>query len=333
MEGGYWIGIDVSKDRLDYCVSTTGQPAHLPNTAAGRRTLVTRLRRQAPAGIVLESTGAYHILVTEALQDADLPVSVVTPQLIKWYRASYGEKAKTDRADARLLAAFGAARQPRPTRVLTPTERVLRELVARREDLVAQIGAEKNRLQVARDARIRRHIAAAVDDAERQRTAIEQEIDAVIASDPVLADRRAQLRTMPGVGWVTSVVLLAYLPELGELDRRQIAALAGLAPYADDSGTRQGKRHCRGGRPPVRRALYLAAVTCVTNARVSQTVYRDQYMATHPTKGAKPVLVAIARRMLVLLNAMIRDGLVWEETAIAQGHHPRPTITSARAAA
>ena len=147
----------------------------------------------------------------------------------------------------------------------------------------------------------------------------------LIASDAALTARQAQLRTMPGVGWVTSVVLLAYLPELGELDRRQIAALAGLAPYADDSGSRQGTRHCRGGRSPVRRAMYLAAVVCATNARVRPTVYRDQYAELAPAKGAKPALVALARRMLVLLNAMVRDGLDWAETDVAQGRHPRPS--------
>lgn len=333
MEAGCWIGIDVSKLRLDYCRGAAGTPAQVPNTPAGHRRLLRVLRKHAFAGIVLESTGAYHLALVETLQDAGLPVSVVTPQLVKWYRASYGEKAKTDPADARLLAAFGEARCPRPARVPTANERVPRELVARRDDLVALIGAEKNRRGVARDARVRRHIEAAITDATRQRTAIEQEIDALIASDPALTARRARLRTVPGVGWVTSVVLLAYLPELGELDRRQIAALAGLAPYADDSGARQGTRHCRGGRAPVRRAMYLAALTCATNARVPQTVYRDQYAALAPTKGAKRALVAIARRMLVLLNAMVRDGLTWEETEIAQGRHPRPGTRPELAAA
>lgn len=324
MATGVWIGIDVSKARLDYCCGAAGVPAHVPNTPVGHVRLLRVLRQQVIAGIVLESTGAYHLAIVQTLQEAGFPVSVITPQLIKWYRESFGRTAKTDPADARLLAQFGEARCPRPSRVPTANERVLRELVARREDLVVQLGAEKTRLQVARDTRIRRHIAAAIADTERQRAAIEAEIDDLIASDPTLAERRTQLRTVPGVGWVTSVVLLAYLPELGELDRRQIAALAGLAPYADDSGTRQGRRRCAGGRAPVRRALYLAAMVCVTNARVRPTVYRDQYDEMAPGKGAKPVLVAIARRMLVVLNAMVRDGLVWAETDIAQGHHPRP---------
>ena len=168
MTTGVWIGIDVSMPRLDYCCGSAGTPAHVPNTPAGYRRLLRRLRPLEIAGIVLESTGAYHLQLTEALQDAGLPVAVITPQLVKWYRDSFGHKAKTDPADARLLAAFGEARSPRPARVPTANERVLRELVARRDDLVVQIGAEKNRIQVARDARIRRHIAAAITAAEQR---------------------------------------------------------------------------------------------------------------------------------------------------------------------
>src|SRR5699024_4071061 len=148
----------------------------------------------------------------------------------------------------------------------------------------------------------------------RQKAAVEAEIDAVIAADPALTARQVRLRTVPGIGWVTSVVLLAYLPELGELDRRQIAALAGVAPYADDSGTKQGSRHCHGGRGPVRQAMYLAAMTCATHDQVQHTVYRDKYNEMRPAKETKVVLTAIARRMLVLLNAMVRDGLDWTET-------------------
>lgn len=333
METGAWVGVDVAKDRLDYCVGSRGRPAQVPNTAAGHARLVKALRPHGIAGIVVESTGAYHLAVVEMLQTVGVPVSVITPQLITWYRNSYGRKAKTDPADARLLAAFGETRQPRPSRIPTANERVLRELVARRDDLVAMIGAEKNRLQVARDARIRRHIAVAIAAADQQRRGIEAEIDAVIADDAALAARQVQLRTMPGVGWVTSVVLLAYLPELGELDRKQIAALAGLAPYANDSGTRQGTRSCAGGRSPVRRAMYLAALVGTTNHRVRQTVYRDQYDEMAPGQAAKPTLIAIARRMLVLLNAMVRDGLAWDETDIAQGRCPRPASPPHPAAA
>lgn len=325
MASGCWIGIDVSKARLDYCCGTSAAPAHVPNTATGQTRLVRALRNREIAGIVVESTGAYHLAVVERLQAAGLPVSVITPQLIKWYRESFGRKAKTDPRDARLLAAFGEARCPRPSRVPTPNERVLRDLVSRRDDLVVLIGAEKNRLQVARDARICRHIAASLTDAARQQKAIEHEITGLIGSDPALTARQQQqLRTVPGVGWVTSVVLLAYMPELGELGRKQIAALAGLAPYANDSGTHTGVRSCAGGRSQVRRAMYLAALTCATHYRVQRTVYRDQYDELHPTKGAKPTLVAIAWRMLVLLNVIVRDGLVWDETDIGRGLHPRP---------
>lgn len=286
MSSGHWIGINVSKARVDYCCGSSGKPASVANTPAGHARLLRVLRTREIARIVLESTGAYHLAIVATLQDAGLPVSVMTPQLIKWYRESFGRKAKTDPKDARLLAAFGEARRPYPSRVPTANERVLRELVARRDDLVALIGAEKNRLLVARDPRIRHHIAASLADAETRRAEIEREIDHLITGDPLLAKRRAQLRTVPGVGWVTSIMLLAYLPELGEMDRRQIAALTGLAPYADDSGTPHKARHCSGGRSQVRRAMYLAAMTCVTHARVKRTVYRDHYHEMSPAKGA-----------------------------------------------
>jgi transposase len=320
-----WIGIDVSKDRLDYCCGAKGTPRAVPNTAAGHRSLLIGLRKHPVAGCIIESTGAYHQGLVETLQASGVPVTVVTPQVIKWYRQSFGRTAKTDALDARLLARYGEMHQPDPSRVPTPNERDLRQLVARREDLVAQLVAEKTRRQqCASTSRLYPFLVEAIATCERHLAAIEQAIEALIGSDPVLAARRAQLRSVPGVGTVISVVLLAYLPELGELDRRQIAALAGLAPLANDSGTRAGTRSCAGGRAPVRKAMYQAALTCVTHPRVPATVYRDQYAEMQPAKGAKRALIAIARRLLVLLNAMVRDGLRWPETEIGQGRHPRP---------
>lgn len=327
MAAPVWVGIDVSRDRLDYCCSATGTPATVDNTAAGHRTLVTVLRKRVVAGCIVESTGAYHQGIVERLQEAGVPVTIVTPQVITWYRRSFGRTAKTDPLDARLLARYGEMHQPDPSRVPTANERDLRQLVSRRHDLVTQLTAEKTRrTQCAPSSRLYSFLGEAVAAVERLLKAIEQEIEALIASDPALAARRRLLRTVPGVGRIVSLVLLAYLPELGELDRKQIAALAGLAPVANESGTRSGTRTCIGGRGPVRTAMYQAALTCVTHRAVAATVYRDQYAEMAPTKGAKCALIAIARRLLVLLNAMVRDGLRWSETEIGQGYHVRPRL-------
>lgn len=323
---GCWIGIDVSQDRLDYGCGATGKPAAVANTAAGQRKLLTLLRKHTVAGCIVESTGAYHRGIVEQLQAAGLPVTVVTPQVITWYRRSFGRTAKTDAIDARLLARYGEMHQPDPSRVPTQNERDLRALVSRREDLVSQLVAEKTRrTQCAPPSRLYPHLDEAVRICARQLAVLEQEIEALVASDAELAGRRARLRTVPGIGKVSSLVLLAYLPELGELDRKQLAALAGLAPIANDSGTHTGIRYCGGGRRAVRKAMYQAALTCVTHVSVASTVYRNQSREMHPHKGAKRALVAIARRMLVLLNAMVRDSLTWRETEIGQGLHPRRT--------
>lgn len=326
MASSVWVGIDVSRDTLDYCCGAESKPGAVANTPTGHRALLTVLRKQVVGGCIVESTGPYHQGIVERLQGAGVPVTVVTPQVITWYRQSFGRKAKTDATDARLLARYGEMHRPDPSRVPTPTERELRQFVSRREDLVAQLAAEKTRRrQCPPSSRLSPFLTAAIADCARQLAAIEQAIEELIAGDPVLAARRALLRTVPGIGQVISVVLLAYLPELGELDRKQIAALAGLAPLANDSGTRSGPRHCAGGRAPVRTAMYQAALTCVTHPHVPPTVYRDQYEAMQPNKGAKRALIAIARRLLVLLNAMVRDGVTWMETEIGQGRHPRPT--------
>ena len=330
---GCWIGIDVSRDDLDYCCGSAGTPAGVPNTDRGHGRLLTVLRRQQVHGVILESTGAYHQGIVIRLQQAGVPVTVVTPQVITYFRQSFGRTAKTDALDARLLARYGEMHQPAPSRTPTPNERDLRILMSRRDDLVGQLVAEKTRrTQCDPASRLWPHLAVAIARIEQEVAALEAEIEDLVASDPQLAARRALLRSVPGIGRIISLVLLAYLPELGELDRRQIAALAGLAPVARDSGTVTGTRSCRGGRAPVRTAMYQAALTCVTHAQVVPTVYRDQYREMTGRKGAKRALVAIARRMLVLANAMLRDQLTWDQTAIGQGLHPRPSPTPLLAA-
>jgi transposase len=325
METPVWVGIDVAKATLDGAVGSDGPRFQVPNTAPGHRQLLRRLARVVVAGIVVESTGTYHLRLVRAVQAAGLPIAVVTPQLIVRFRQSYGHKAKNDPADAALLARFGELRQPAPARIATPIEDRLRALVGLREDLVTTRSAYQVRAQMTQDAQTLAHLQQLVGLLAEQVAAVEADIEALFAATPALQARRRQLQSVPGIGPVTSMTLVAYLPELGELDRGQIAALAGLAPYDRDSGQQRPRRHCAGGRARVRRVLYLAALTCATNARTQPTVYRDQYRTMAPVKGAKATLTAIARRLVVLLNAMVRDGLTWDQTEVGQGLHPRPT--------
>jgi transposase len=197
--------------------------------------------------------------------------------------------------------------------------------MSRREDLVAHLVAEQTRrTQCDPTSRLWPHLVEAIALGEQHLATIAAEIDAVVASAPQLAARRTLVRTVPGIGRIISLVLLAYLPELGDRDRRHIAALAGLAPVANDSGTSTGTRVGVGGRAPVRTAMSHAALPCVTHGCVPPTVSRDQYREMASRTGAKRALIAIARRMLVVITAMVRDTLTWEDTAIRQGHHPRP---------
>lgn len=316
-----WIGIDIAKATMDVALGATGEVTTYANTGPGHRKLGKRLATLAVAGIVLEATGPYHLTLVETLQAAGWRPSVINPQRIAAYRRSTGKRAKNDQDDARLLAQFGAQQQPVAARVATAQERLLRELVARREDLVGVRTAEKTRQHVAREAAVKTTITRHLAWLDAEITALNAEIDACIAADPAMAERRAILQSMRGIGPVISAVLVAYLPELGEMSRRQIAALAGLAPYDQDSGAHRGQRRIAGGRPLIRRAMFLAAHAIMHR----DTVFRAQRMDMEQQhKPRKVIVIAIARRMLGILNAMARDGLMWEQTDVAQGRYPRP---------
>jgi transposase len=249
METPVWVGIDVAKATLDGAVGSDGPRFQVPNTAPGHRQLLRRLARVVVAGIVVESTGTYHLRLVRAVQAAGLPIAVVTPQLIVRFRQSYGHKAKNDPADAALLARFGELRQPAPARIATPIEDRLRALVGLREDLVTTRSAYQVRAQMTQDAQTLAHLQQLVGLLAEQVAAVEADIEALFAATPALQARRRQLQSVPGIGPVTSMTLVAYLPELGELDRGQIAALAGLAPYDRDSGQQRPRPGAPGAVP------------------------------------------------------------------------------------
>lgn len=239
----HWAGIDVSKAHLDVVVLLEAVAWRVANDAAGWAMLAERLATAAVAGIVLEATGSYHVGVVLALA-AGRPPSVVNPAWIHAFRHSEGRRAKTDRADAHLLARYGQQKQPAPPAVLTAPHRALRALVGRREDLTKMLVMEKNRLAVAPPV-IRASIEALITVLVAQQQRLDAEIVTVIAADVELARRDALVQSVPGIGPVLSAVLLAGLPELGVLGTKPIAALAGVGPHPQDSGPRSPRRSTR----------------------------------------------------------------------------------------
>lgn len=316
MDRPLWIGIDIAKATLDVAIGPTGPRHTYPNTRPGHRRLVRDLRRVTVAGLVFEATGPYHQELVEILQGAGFRPSVLNPQRIHAYRRSTGQRAKNDLADAVLLARFGTQQQPAPARLATPTEQQLRALVARREDLVGIRTAEKTRRASERSAVVTASLRAHIAWLSAQIADLEHAIDTLIDADPALAHRRTVLRSVPGIGPVISAVLVAYLPELGELTRRQIAAIAGLAPFDADSGQHRGQRHIAGGRPLVRRALY-QAVHAIYGRETALARGRDRLLTKH--KPRKLIVIALARRMVGIVNAMVREDLLWAETEVALG--------------
>jgi transposase len=296
------IGVDVSKDWIDACFGSTGKAERIAMT----KQALARFAAAAKGSlVVLEASGGYERPLTDALTRFKADYCVVNPRHAREFARSTGTLAKTDKVDAAVLARMGRALELQPT-LPAPPERVeLGDLVARRDDLVAMIGAERNRLSQSRDPWIRAGITSHIKVMARQRQAIEARIAALIAAHPALAEQNRILRTLPGIGPTIAAVLLARLPELAQLDRRRLASLAGLAPHAADSGLHRGKRKIWGGRASVTRALYLAGFLA-SRFDANIRAYRQKLQAAgKPTKVA---IIACARKLLTILAAMLRDG-------------------------
>jgi transposase len=314
------VGIDVSKAHLDVALLPDETTFRIPNAEPGWLQLTTRLAGALPPTIVLEATGAHHVGVTLALATAGMPPAVMNPAQTHAFIASEGQRTKTDRTDARLLARFAQQKQPAPSPVLSQTARDLRELVACRDDFTKLLTMEKNRLQIA-TVRTRAHHQALLDHLTAERRTVEREIAQLIAADPDLAARHAIVRSMPGIGPVVGPVLLAALPELGQPDAKGLASLAGVAPHTRQSGKQKGHGTIRGGRRTVCKALYQMAHTAVVHDPIIKAHFH-QLRQRMPYKAA---VIACARRMLGILNAMVREGITWLETQVAQGRFlPNP---------
>ena len=305
---GDCIGVDVSKHHFDWVAGGFGNVARVPNTPAGVRRMVAKLRSLEATLIVVESTGGYERALTEALSEADLPVVLVNPWRVRRFGEGLGVLAKTDPIDARILALYGERAQPSRRPLPGPRQRQMADLVRRRRQLIAMIVAEKSRLDTA-SAVIRRDIQALVKALERRVAKIDERIDAAIAADPEKAENWERLQSVPSVGPGVARALIVDLPELGALGRRQISSLVGLAPFAKDSGRKTGQRRIRAGRSGPRTALYLAAMN---GARFNPTLKAFYTRLIEAGKPPKLAFIALARKLLTILNAMVRDGTMWQ---------------------
>jgi len=311
METTRYVGIDVSAAMLDVAVHE-GSVTQVANDASGITDLVKALQDASTTLVVLEATGAYHREVTSALVAAGVPVAVVNPRQVRDFARSTGLLAKTDRLDAGVLARFAAVVRPTPRPVPSDATLELTALVERRRQLVEMLTAEKNRLSVARKP-VRPSVQQIIRALEKALAAADADIDRWIRSSPVWRAQDDLLQSVPGVGPQTARLLIAELPELGRLTRREIAALVGVAPLACDSGTLRGQRHCWGGRSHIRAVLYMATLAGSRFNPVLRAMYRRLKAAGKPPKVA---LVACMRRLITILNAMMKTQRHWQAPAL-----------------
>jgi transposase len=307
-----FVGIDVSKGRLDVAIGEQGEFWDVANDEKGIAKLVERMEAVQPELIVLESTGGLELPVMAELYASHLPAALVNPGRVREFAKSIGLLAKTDKLDARLLARFAEVVKPPVTRLPDEQEQHLIALVTRRRQLIEMLVAEQNRFNTVRLS-MRQNLEEHITWLRQALADLDQEIKQFIHQSPIWEDKGDLLQSVPGVGPVTACTLLAELPELGSLDRKKIAALVGVAPFNDDSGHRRGKRRVKGGRSSVRSVLYMAALSASKFNPVLSLFYKR--LIQHG-KEKKVALTACMRKLLTFLNAIIRDQLPWNPALI-----------------
>ena len=308
MEGeARFVGIDVSKAQLDVAVRPTGKRWTLPYDQTGIEGLIPQIVDLEPALVLLEATGGLELPLVAALAAAALPVVVVNPRQVRDFAKATGTLAKTDTLDAGVLAHFADAVRPEVRPLKDAETQVLNSLTARRHQVMTMLVSEKNRLGTAIGA-VRPRIEAHIAWLEQELSDLDKGLRQTLRRSPVWREKDDLLRTVPGVGEQLSLTLLANLPELGTLNRRQIAALVGVAPYNRDSGTLRGKRAVWGGRSRVRAVLYMGALVASRHNPAIRDFYQRLLAAGKPKKVA---LVASMRKLLVILNGMLKHGSPW----------------------
>jgi transposase len=303
------VGIDVSKDRLDVHVSPAGDTWTVPRDAAGLAGLVERLAGLELKCIGLEATGGYETVVAAALGAAGLPVVVINPARIRHFAQAVGQRAKTDPIDAAIIARFVEATQPPVRPLADEATQMLGDLVARRRQIIAMITAERQRLARASVKRLRKSIERLLVALQKELSDLDGGIEEAVRASPLWHEHEQLLTSIPSIGKTTARTLLAELPELGSLNRRQIAALVGLAPWTRQSGQWRGRSMIGGGRAAARAALYMAALVASRFNPVLKSLYQRLLLAG---KAKKVALIAVARKLLTFANAIIRSQKPWQ---------------------
>jgi transposase len=302
------LGIDVAKDFLDLDVFPQSCPRRFPNDPAGHQAIVQLCRQQDFGGIILEASGGYEQPLVAALGAAGLPVVVLNPRQARDFAKALNQLAKTDALDAAVLARFGYAMDPEPTAILSPETTRFQALLARRGQLVQMRTAESNRLQQARDPEVQSSLKAVIRLLDDQVSSLDRQIDQRIKSSPEWSRLEQLLTSVPGVGDQTARMLMVELPELGNCSRQEIASLVGVAPLNRDSGQFRGRRMIHGGRGNVRKTLYMAALVGTRHNPILRDLYHRLLRAG---KRKKVALVACMRKLLTVLNAMVRSQTPW----------------------
>ena len=303
------VGIDVSKDHLDIAVRPGGEAFTVERNAAGVEQLAERLRMVSPHVVALEATGGFETVAAATLAAAGLPVVIVNPAQVRAFAKAIGQRAKTDPIDAAVIAHFAEAIRPQVRPLPDEATRLLADLVARRRQIVEMIGAERQREKRMTVPHLRKSIARLIKALEKELAGLNTDIDDTVRGSPVWREKQDLLKSVPGVGPIIASTLFAELPELGRCGRRQIAALAGLAPFTRQSGQWRGKSFIGGGRQAVRTALFMGAMVAKQHNPVLKAFFDRLVAAGRPKMIA---LIAVARKLLTILNAVLRDNRPWQ---------------------
>ena len=304
-----YVGIDVSKDRLDVHVRPGGEAFVVARDGKGLEQLVERLRALAPALVAVEATGGFETIVAAAIAGASLPLAVVNPAQVRHFAQAVGKRAKTDPIDAAVIARFAEAVKPQPRALPDAAARLLAELVGRRRQIIEMLVAERQREKRVDAARVRKSLARHIAALEKELPIIDHDIDTMVRGSPVWREKEDLLISFPGVGDILARTFLAEVPELGSLRRREIASLVGVAPFTRQSGNWKGKSMIGGGRAAARSAAFMAALSAIRCNPVLRAFYQHLLAAGKPKMVA---LIAVARKILTILNAMLRDNKPWQ---------------------
>ena len=304
-----FVGIDVSKDRLDVHVRPSREAFAVARDGKGLEELIDCLRALEPQLIAIEATGGFETIAAAAIAGAALPLAIVNPAQVRHFAQAVGKRAKTDPLDAEVIAHFAEAVKPPVRPVPDAQARLLAELVARRRQIIEMIVAERQREKRAAIARVRKGILRHVRMLEKELLDVDTDIGTLVRGSPAWREKEELLVTVPGVGNTLARTFLAELPELGSLNRREIASLAGLAPFTRQSGRWKGKSMIGGGRASLRAALYMAALSAIRCNRSLKVFYQRLLSAGKPKMVG---LIAVARKILIILNAMLRDKTQWQ---------------------